>query len=794
VNFVLDKKFTGVKFDVNGGLSDYHDGGSYKIGVAAGHDLFDGRGHFEASYQHFHQDPVRNFDRPYGPGVYVLTGSGPFVATANTRRSDSTFGGLITACTSPCSALHEQFVGNGVLGPYNPGAATGTTGQSAGGDGAYSVYTTAIVELKTDQLFGRFSYDLSDSTEFYLEASYAEAFSKGYHFPVKLTPNSSSKVSQASTFFKNNPFLSPAVQAALGNNGRSDLTNTFSVGQYFINPGPEGLTGARELNQTISVMTGLDGKLGDRFNWELFYTHGENRLRSNSLNNSNYQRQFAALDAVAAPDGTIKCYAATQAATAAKYAGCVPMNPFGPTALTPAAFAWFTGTTAFKMTNILEDVGGSVSGKAFEDWAGPVNVALSAEARWNKYRVDSNADPSATVDCTGLRICNPSLPLWAQPVIGDVSASDSVWEVAGEAQAPLLRDLPLVKALDLNLAARYTDYSISGSVNTWKVGLEWKLTDDFRIRATRSRDIRAPTLNDLFQPNQAAVQGFVDLHTNTSNTLFSVTTGNPDLKPEKARTYTIGAVWQPEFIRHLTASIDYYNIKMNNAIGTINPSNNAVQQLCESSGGTSPYCALFQRPLPFSNRTPANFPTEVFQQSLNTALMQVAGYDFEVDYAFDTADLIKSWDGSWTARLLANYQPLQQSIAFPGAPVIEGAIIGNSTLAAPKGRITGVLEYRLGGWGVTVQDNWWSGYDQAISSRQVWATPHIGSFNTVDLTVQHDFKLSGADMTAYLTVQNLFYALPPIVPQSGSVGLFYPVPPGEDVMGRYFTIGVRGKL
>jgi len=71
---------------------------------------------------------------------------------------------------------------------------------------------------------------------------------------------------------------------------------------------------------------------------------------------------------------------------------------------------------------------------------------------------------------------------------------------------PLLKDLPLVRSLDANLAGRYTDYSTSGTVQTWKIGLVYNVIDELRFRGTTSVDIRAPTLNDMFQQAQVGSQ------------------------------------------------------------------------------------------------------------------------------------------------------------------------------------------------------------------------------------------------------------------------------------------------
>lgn len=781
INFILDKNFTGLKVDANAGISTYGDGESYKFGIAAGEELFGGRGHMLGSYQRREQDDVDNFDRPYGSHVYVLTGNGsanaPFTVSDNIRRADSTFGGKIQGCTAPCPANGMQFISNGVIGPFVPGRTTGTANQNSGGDGAYSPFSTALVSTMSDEAFGRFSYDFSDDLKFYVQGTYAKSVSTGWHFPAKLTPGNG----QASTFYKNNPFLSAAVRTQLGDNGRTDSSNTFQLGTYIINTngGQKGQNGTRGTNEYTSIETGLSGNLG-AYRWDVFYTHGDNDQVVQSRHNPNYQRQFASLDAVVGPNGTVQCYAATQAATAAAYRDCVPLNAFGPTAISQDAFDWFTEQTYFNMRNRIDNVGGSLTGTAFQGWAGPIDFALSGEARWNKYSVRSNASPTATVNCTGLRICNPNLPLWAQNVLAEVDAENNVWEVAGEVLVPLLADLPLVQNFSANLAGRYTDYSTSGSVETWKIGLDWSVNDNLRFRGTTSRDIRAPTLNDLFQPVQAAVSGFVDLHTATSNTVFVGSSGNPNLVPEVARTYTAGVVFTPQFFNGFTASLDFYKISMDNAIGAVSASNNTVQRLCEDSGGTSPYCSLFQRPLPFSDRTSANFPTRVSNLSLNTAFTEVKGVDFEANYRFEALG------GRWSARVFGNRQPTNVSQSFAGAALTR--------VAAPKTRVTTFLNYTRGDLTVGLQDRWLSGYSLITSDGQNWVDPDVGSFNTVDANVEWKFSPYGTQSAVYFTVQNLANARPDIVAAGGSVGINYPVPAGQDIMGRYYTIGLRTRF
>jgi iron complex outermembrane receptor protein len=836
VNFVLDKKFTGVKADINTGISTYADAMSYNLSAAAGTDLFGGRGHFETAVEWRHRDPVNQSSRPYGPTILQAsdgeagtgTAANPFNRIANARRPNSTFGGLVQACVPACPAANMmQFNNGGALAPFFPGISgatdangnptTGTGNFNSGGDGAYNPYGQVFNGYHQGALFSRFSYDLADNVTWYVQGTASEAFSLGWYFPQKIQPGSN----QAAIFYKNNPFLSPAVQAQLGNNGTNPIQlgttqagNTFQLGEFLVGNGQTEINATGSVNRVLSMRTGLDGTMmNGRFAWNLFYTHGENRLAVDLINNQNLQHMYASEDAVLTPSGTVACYAATQVATAARYADCVPINPFGANSVTQQAFKYDFQTTNFHETNILDNVGGGISGKILDGWAGPITAALSGEARFNSYDINSSTPSSTFVDCTGLRICNPALPSWSQPIIQGVHASQNVWEFAAEAEVPVIRDVALIKAFDLNLAGRYTDYSVSGSVQTWKVGFNWNMLDSLRFRGTTSIDIRAPTLDDLYRPPTLVQNVFNgDLHIpdpNKPGQFLSYTTtfssqGNPNLVPEVARTYTVGAVWTPEFVPGLTVSLDYFRIHLANAIGSIGPSS-TIQTLCEASGGTSIYCQNYQRPLPFSDHTPANQTTKIFTFNLNTASVSTEGWDFEANYGWDMADIVEGWAGSWTGRLLATYQPvINKQVLIPGQPFSRS--VDSST------RITWSLNYALNDWSFGLQDEWVSGFSLAggpvlpagsalaPAGLNNWVNPHVNSWNQVDLNVTRNFTMAGSDMAAYFVVQNALNALPMYVP-NGTIGQIYPTAQTglsgysiQSPMGRYFTIGLRANL
>jgi hypothetical protein len=539
-------------------------------------------------------------------------------------------------------------------------------------------------------------------------------------------------------------------------------------------------------NTYLSGAIGADGIIADKYTWDVYYSHSNSRQAVDNINNYNYQKMYASEDAVLNSSGQAVCEVSLTS-YASLYPGCVAMNPFGPSALTQAAVNYYSEDTWYHMTNVLNDVEANLSGDVLSLPAGPLKAALSAEYRTQSYTVVSNVQPSAVVDCTGLRLCQPGTSLVHGNTVANVNASDNVWEVAGEAEVPVVKDLPLVQSFNLNLAGRYTDYSISGAVETWKIGVDWVVIPDVRIRGTNSIDIRAPTLNDLYQPLSTAFMAYSDLHTGVPGSLTYVTQGNPNLVPEVARTYTGGVVFTPSFIPNLTASVDVYHIDLKNAITSINGGNLQIATLCEQSNGTSPYCSLYVRPLPFSNRTPANYPSEVLTLNLNAAYNAIGGEDLEVDYQFQLSDILDSLPGGLNLRGLMNLQSVNETQNFASAATTWNP--------QPKGIFTGFATYTVGDWSINFLDRWLSGFDRATAPNIVFEEPRTKATDYLDVGLDRRFVVGGATMDGYLSIQNIFNTLPPIDPaNSTNPGFVSPAPSSYDVMGRYFTIGLRANI
>src|SRR6202022_3159905 len=376
VNFILDTKFTGLKVEAQGGISGQGDAPSEKVSIAGGTSVFE-RGHFIFSLEHYNIEGLDQSERAFSSADQVYTGAGtaanPYVLTGNVRLSNEAYGGLVTS--GPFAG--QQFVPAGVLAPFNKGTPTRTNNVAVGGDGAYYYGQPLTHALRTDQGFGRFQFEFNDAVTGYVQLSAAQAKT---HFNAAVATDNSVAI------YSGNPFLPAAAQALLTARGTTSFT---------MNVLPESLTLQSELEQktdAASATAGLKGSLfGDRFNWDLYYIHGEGRTRSDTTNNINNQRFYAALDAVKDPNGNTVCRVTLTNPT--QFPGCVPLNLFGVGNESQAGLSYIYGDTIWKAVNKTNDVAASISGTAFNDWAGPVSVASNIEYRAQSLDMSSNASP-----------------------------------------------------------------------------------------------------------------------------------------------------------------------------------------------------------------------------------------------------------------------------------------------------------------------------------------------------------------------------------------------------------------
>jgi iron complex outermembrane receptor protein len=809
VNYILNSHFNGIKGSIQGGLSTYGDAASKKISLAFGTPVF-GSGHFEFSYEHNDSSGISQADRSYTsnqPGYTGLgTAASPYVLGANVRMSTTTLGGYIQAVSGSTPAttaalstalLNKQFGIGGGLAPFNAGTLTGsvpsaanTGGLQIGGDGAYFTGGQFLKPVNTDNLFGRFDYDLGSKMTAYLQV--ADGLSKtNYIVPPA--------AAISTTVISGNPFLPAAAQTALTAASTPTRPATFTMSSL-----PQNLIQMQVTNQRASDLAatlGLKGTVFDnRFSWNTAYTHGEGKsqvVTSNNINTSNF---YAALDAVAGPNGPV-CFVSTTA-NASLYPGCTPLNFIGAGYESPAALSYIFQDTGYEIVNKTDDFTASVSGTAFNNWAGAVSVATNAEYRWSSLTETSTVPAGLLPQLTGLRTtwvaglrgATPSTPFLNNTAAPQYGA-DGVWEVGGETVVPLLKDLPLAKSLDFNGAVRYTEYSVSGPATTWKVGLTYQPINDLRFRATESHDIRAPNLFELFQAPVVTTVSVTDpLLNNATYTVNQYAQGDINVQPEEARSYTFGFVYSPSWLPRFHVSVDYYYIDLKNAISQSLPIGGGVNlaiNTCIASGGTSAYCLAVPRPFPLSNTTAANQISAVYNFPINLAEQYIEGADVELGYSLPMAAIRASWRGNTDVRLLVGYEPTNATITNAGALPTDQA--GAST---PFVRATATLNYSLGAF----KTSWQSNYTGPHTAGSASLTPtffipsNIPPVVTDDLSLRYTFKAGGQGLQLSLTVNNIFNQSPALGPPAPTnlPGAQTPLGPGAiSPLGRYFTAGLR---
>jgi outer membrane receptor protein involved in Fe transport len=494
-------------------------------------------------------------------------------------------------------------------------------------------------------------------------------------------------------------------------------------------------------------------------------------------NNPIMMNVYRAADAVAGPNDTIIC----RSTLANPGDGCVPINLFGFGAPSDEALAYVTGD-AWADLDLRQDIFSfETHGDLLTLPAGAVRLALGVEHRREAAKQVVDTISNTTITADGIRGLPTSLigqagGFWLtnpKPIDGKFNVTEGFAEI----DAPLLSGKPWAESLTVNAAIRYADYSTAGGATTWKAGAVYSPVDGLRFRITRSRDIRAPNIAELFTSSLMALRQNVrdPQRGGAATAVTRITVGNTDLAPEKADTLTFGAVFQPRFLSGLTASVDWYRIKIDQAITT--PSIQDIVDGCHVGGATA-LCDYIVR-------DGTGVITQVTTPTLNLAQFKASGIDAEISYQTEFAQ------GELTLRGLASW--VDEFETINGSLQVDRSGVVGLDSGVPKWRGLVSATWRKGPFRLFVSERWIDGglYDNTLDAAALSPEDNkISDRFYTDLTASVDF---GADRagTAFVTVNNLFDKDPPIAP-SGSVttpratnGYLY------DMIGRYFTAGVK---
>jgi outer membrane receptor protein involved in Fe transport len=785
INYILDTKYNGLKGQIQYGEAvEFNDARTVKGNIAFGASILNDRVHILGSIDHYQQDGIiGNESRPYGSARWYRTGNGtttPYKEVTDARFSNASYGTQISTSNPAGTPLRGyQFIPGGLAVPMNLGTPTDTAGVSVGGDGPYVIGRSLTASQDTEQYFLRADSEVAPGIDAFAQISYTDSWSSS------ISVGSGTQVGDF-RIFSDNAFIADSTRAALQNGGST--VTSFIGSRLQADQPPKRQTSKQAATIFVS---GLSGKFSDKYDWSLGYSHGSTTLDVGHEGNFDNQRYYAGLDAVKNAQGQIVCRITIT--NPGVLDGCIPFNIFGNGAPSKAAYDYISQTSKWYVEQSMDIVNANLSGDLLELPAGPLSVAVGAEYRKEDMDQTSNSDPSKSINLTGLRTNTSTFILkYNSTNVGATTAERDVKEAYIEAAFPVLKGLPLFQALDLNAAYRHTDYSTSGGVNTWKVGLSWIPIESVRFRATRSRDIRAPSLNDLFAAPNSGQVAFLDIHTNTNTRLSTTSTGNADLTPELGDTFTGGVVFSPSFLPGLQMSVDYYTIKIEDAIGT--PATATIVQDCETSNGAADVCKYIERPLAFSNRTAANFPTRITSIPINQASVEVSGLDYDISYRSEFDWGLFSENSTLDMRLVGGrlYDYLSQSDAK--SPVLQT----NNSVNNSKNRVNVQLNWRDGPFRLSTQTRFIGPRNKTQDKTLSYAAGYsndIPAVNYTDVTASYQFKKYGGDYEAYLTVANVFDKQPPLIPGAGQAGQAYPTNLSVyDIFGRFVTVGLRANF
>jgi iron complex outermembrane receptor protein len=792
INYVIDNKYKGFKGVVQGGLSKYGDDESRKFGFAWGHDFAGGRGHIVASAKYFMTEGIASvLDRPTGAQNWLIGGNGsaqfPWKLYDNVGYMTSTFGGLIVnqsnlgVATPQAPLAGLQFAPGGLVTPFNTGTAIpGSPTFCQNCDGANASISMPASRNRQQTFFVRAQYELTDNITAFARVNAGESRN------FQRYQNDERQNALSYTIFSGNPFIPAALQAQMtaGNlaSFRLARNSTFDI----------PIIERDNLTSVYDVYGGLEGTF-KQFKWTAGASHGFTRLRGADTNNVIVANIYAAADAVRDPaTGSTVCRVTLT--NPGVFPGCVPINLFGVGAPSQAAINYVSGRDDHEVQTAQTLINFDANGEVFNLPAGPVSVAFGAEYRRRSLLQLSNPIAVGKINSTGVRgfptsicptpaTCREGGYNFSNNGLSD--AKDNVAEAFGEVVVPLLKDMPLAESLDLNGAFRYTRYSVSGGVKTWKVGLTYQPIEDLKLRGTRSRDIRAPNLFELFSAPQLGFSpALIDPITKVPGFVITSTQGNPDLLPEIGDTKAFGVVYSPKWFSGFSGSIDYYKIDVKGGISTYGGQTAAD----DCFRGDTTACALIIRD-PTTNAIQLAISSRV-----NLSVQTQKGVDFDFSYRVPMEAL--NLPGALSARVLATHIIANKSVGAGGVLTTNaGQVSQGGAGGFPDWKATFTLNYTVGPFGASVQVRY---LDDVDLTPPVVNTVFFGSEGTLPVVTYTDLNLTyqvehfGGKQQLFFTVQNMFDKLPPVAASRiAPVGFPTAAGAGYDLVGRYFSTGIR---
>jgi len=792
VNLILNRTLEGLRGTFNQSITKYGDNSTTTIGLAGGHRFGDSI-HVVVGAEYEHSEGIGDCQaRPSCRTEVINVGRNPgdLSVPANNilgevRPSTVPFNGV----TVPPSAAYAgrstpllrpidgiTFGPDGTPRRFEFGNYVNNLWMQGGEGEGETIYFKDLFNsapLERFAITGNVNWEISPALTASVMINYGELDSE---YSATIYRNTAVTIQADNPFIPRSSDPTLDIPTILADSGMT----SFQLGKGFAELGRAPII---MNNKTFRVVGALEGEIGGGWTWDAYYQYGKNKFRSETRNNTITARMLRALDATTDGSGNPVCRVNVDGNPANDDPACVPFNPFGRQA-SQAAKDYVT-ETAVQTTDTTEHVlAANVQGNLFELPYGPLAVAFGGEHRSDK--LTGTADP-----------LSQQLSFFASNASA-VSGNIKVTEGYAEANVPLLSSLDFANELSLNGAIRRTHYKRSSdfhpsstvNVTTYKYGAVFEPFSWIRFRATKSRDIRAPNVNELFGPNTLAAGILNDPFREGQQTNPSIRGGsNPLLEPEKADTFTVGVVLKPQggFLGRFRASVDYYDIKIKDAIATLGQQN--IVNRCFQ--GEEFACTLITRD------PGTGLIVEVNDVLQNVNELIVRGIDFEVDYRQPLGAM-----GDLNLRLLASHVRDFITVDTVGAVDRAGqtGLRGGFPGGLPDWSVDAMASWTWGAFTLNGHVRWINkGFynsafigpddpDFSLTSPFSSNTNSMPSKTYVDLLAQYRLEYGpGREFAFYAGVDNLFNTWPPQVPGAHGTGnniLFNPA-------GRTFKAGVR---
>jgi iron complex outermembrane receptor protein len=852
-NFIMKKNFQGLALDAQIGLSERGDNTEWTVSGLMGTDFADSRGNISIAFSTNTRKAAYQRDRKWYRDMWAnpnIGGTGYFPPLAGVNLGfdnlpdAAVINGIFdqastplgnsnyTIYTNPNGSVFSGFDAVSTAGAYRNELVNGYEyKQLANGQIARNFTDNyLILPLERYNMYMRGNYEINDWVSVFADGVFSKVSTSTVQEPGPITSGWSVNV-------PNDGRVLPAELKSILDS-RANPTGTFALRTML----PFNRASNTDVF-TYSMTVGLDGKIpGTDWTWTLAAQQGESETNV-------MQKGFASLERLrtimTAPNwGAGWSYKgnAQDGGFGAVTATCTSgINPFaysyGQTVSEDCLNAVSANlkTRAVMQQSVWEF---NAQGSLFSLPAGTVSAAVGASYRHNDYHFDNE-----TYTTQGVMFNDQILGLYPS---GNSKGRINAKEVYGELLVPVLADLPLIKKLELELGGRISDYNTTGTSYTYKLLANWEVTDWLRLRGGYNRAERAPNIGELFlaaqqtfavsaggdvcslqngqawsanaaknPTNAAGVQALCrtlmersgDVNADDiyysgvqpvgSAFVFPTLTGNANLKPETADTWTLGAVisspFESPWLNRLRLAVDFYSIKVKDAIGA--QTVDVAQRQCfdvafnPTLDANSAYCAGVAR-----NTTGAlgNVATTYF----NNGRFQTSGLDFQVDWAKDIGP------GRFSINSVLNYVLSMKSAELAVLPLVEyagttGPVQNGLDGGAFRWKLFTTFGYSVGPVNVSLQ---WRHLPGVLTE-----TSAVVPSTTIRGTGAYDvFNLSTSvkvtkDVSIRAGIDNLLDKAPPLfgvnsAPVAGNVAGGSYNASYYDVIGRRFFLGANFKL